>query len=182
MMQREHGHRETDTARADRQRGGVALKDPDLRKARAMTAGERDRHGIAIHDQDADRATIAARPGDEVSREITASAPHVEHDEAAGARNARGFPRDGTHAETVAAEDREPLDVGERRREIGRGQRPVEIFERVLLSLHQKRRSAPSAAKPGPSAITSPHSPGTGFAVRSVSSRTNTMVADDMLP
>ena len=52
----------------------------------------------------------------------------------------------------------------------------------VLLAAHHQESSAPSAAKPGPSPIITPHSPGTGWAVRSVSSSTNRMVAEDMLP
>ena len=45
-----------------------------------------------------------------------------------------------------------------------------------------QRSSAPSAAKPGPSAIMRPQSPGAGSRERSRSSSTKSTVAEDMLP
>src|SRR5262249_8026420 len=82
----------------------------------------------------------------------------------------------------VPAESVEAVDVGEARVAVGARHRPVEVLEGVLGPAHHHPSSMPSAAKPGPRPIISPHSPGAGGSPRSVSSSTNRIVAEERLP
>src|SRR5262249_16669006 len=76
----------------------------------------------------------------------------------------------------------ESVDIGQRGLAVGGQHRAIEVLVRVLRPAHYQLNKAPSAAKPGPSPIITPHSPGTGDSSRSISSSTKRMVADDMLP
>jgi len=78
--------------------------------------------------------------------------------------------------------EEEPIEVGERGGEVGRRHAAVEVLARARRPAHHQRSSTPSAAKPGPRPIMSPQSPGTGWSRRKRRSRTNRIVADDMLP
>src|SRR5918994_5073265 len=137
---------------------------------------------VAIHDHDGHFAAAGAAVARDSHREVTAAAADVDDD---GAPDPAEHPIERAEreskAERPAVQAREIIEI---RPELRRRHRAVAVFELVLRPMHAvpryQRSSAPSAANPGPRPTMTPHSPGTAGCVRSTSSSTKRIVADDM--
>jgi len=170
-------------------RTGSAAASAWTRRISGIAGGHRARESqhrrVALDDHDPNRPTAPPRPLGQPHRERRGATADVDDAQRSLLRDARRQATDLSQAQRVTAEPRvEAVDVAERRRQVGGADVTVEDLQRAFgaAQAHHHRRSAPSAAKPGPRATITPQSPGTGASWRSVSASTNRIVADDMLP